>query len=322
MVKDKMKGSTVLITGGTGTFGQAFVERCIRNEAREIRVFSRDEKKQYDMAKLFDQENVKFVIGDIRDRESVDMAMDGVDYVFHAAAMKQIPACENFPFEAEKTNIVGSHNVIDSAIQHGVKKVVCLSTDKAVYPISTMGLSKSLMEKLALAAAASQDTTEICITRFGNLIASRGSVVPLFMQQAERGVPITVTDPDMTRFMMSLDEAMDLVEEAFVSGKNGDTMVKLSQSCSIGDLAIAVKDCMKLTDAYPIHIVGARPGERKHEALVTDEEAIFAREQNGYLIVPAARDVCVGIHTNYRSDGCELMPVADITAMIKQACAC
>lgn len=219
-------GATVLITGGTGTFGSAFLDECLKAGAGEVRIFSRDEKKQYDMAQRYQgHKNVKFYLGDVRDKRSIDSAMYGVDFVFHAAAMKQVPSCEGFPMEAVKTNINGSDNILVAAIQKRVKKVVCLSTDKAVYPTSAMGMTKAYMEKLAIQKA-TQGPTEICITRFGNLVASRGSVVPLFIEQAQNGLPITITDPDMTRFMMTVKEATSLVKQAFYGGKSGDLLVK------------------------------------------------------------------------------------------------
>lgn len=224
-----LQGATVLITGGTGTFGNAFLDECLAAGADEIRIFSRDEKKQYDMAQRYrENRNVRFFLGDIRDKRSIDAAMYGVDFVFHAAAMKQVPSCENFPMEAVKTNISGSENLLLAAIQKRVQKVVCLSTDKAVYPTSAMGMTKAYMEKLAFQKAEQQSGTEICVTRFGNLVASRGSAVPLFIEQVQNGMPITITDPAMTRFMMTVKEAVALVRQAFAVGRNGELLVKRS----------------------------------------------------------------------------------------------
>lgn len=278
-------GSKILITGGTGTFGSAFLEKCLKEGAKEIRIFSRDEKKQYDMAQKYRKhDNVRFFLGDVRDKGTVDNAMHGVDYVFHAAAMKQVPSCESFPMEAVKTNINGSNNVLMSAVQRHVKKIVCLSTDKAVYPSSAMGMTKAYMEKLAIQRAAEQSGTEVCITRFGNLVASRGSAVPLFIEQVQNGLPITITDPNMTRFMMTVEEAADLVAEAFAIGQNGDLLVKQSKSCTTGDLAAAVCRYMNLPEDYPIEYIGIRPGEKMHEALLTEEEAARSTHKGDFII--------------------------------------
>ena len=310
-------GSTVLITGGTGTFGNAFLDKCIAQGAEEIRIFSRDEKKQYDMAQRYRQhENVKFFLGDIRDKHSIDIAMYGVDYVFHAAAMKQVPSCEAFPMEAVKTNIEGSNNVIISAVQKKVKKIVCLSTDKAVYPTSAMGMTKAYMEKIALQKAVDQNRTEICVTRFGNLVASRGSAVPLFIDQVQNGLPITITDPDMTRFMMTVDEATDLVEKAFIVGKNGDLLVKRSKACTTGDLANAVCRYLNLPKDYPVEIIGARKGEKLHEALLTDEEADNAILRGEYMVV-SSRTVGGGLTVPYSSDKAERMTEDDVLHLIE-----
>jgi len=278
--------STVLITGGTGTFGSAFLDRCLESGVGEVRILSRDEKKQYDMAQMYrDKKNVKFFLGDVRDKRTIDPAMYGVDFVFHAAAMKQVPSCEAFPMEAVKTNIQGSENVLVSAVQHRVKKVVCLSTDKAVYPTSAMGMTKAYMEKIALQKAMQQNGTEVCITRFGNLVASRGSAVPLFIEQVESGLPITITHPDMTRFMMTVDEATELVEKAFIIGKNGELLVRRASACTTGDLAFAVKEYLELPEDYPIEYIGMRPGEKMHESLLTEEEADMAIERGEYFVV-------------------------------------
>lgn len=310
--------SVVLITGGTGTFGNAFLDRCIEQGAAEVRIFSRDEKKQYDMAQRYRKhDNVKFFLGDIRDKHSIDIAMYGVDYVFHAAAMKQVPSCEAFPMEAVKTNIEGSNNVIISAVQKKVKKIVCLSTDKAVYPTSAMGMTKAYMEKLALQKAADQNRTEICVTRFGNLVASRGSAVPLFIEQVQNGLPITITDPDMTRFMMTVDDAVDLVEKAFIVGRNGDLLVKQSKACTTGDLAKAVCRYLRLPEDYPTEIIGIRKGEKMHEALLTDEEAENAVLKGEYMVV-SKKNIGAGLtKVPYKSELAERMSEDDVLRLIE-----
>jgi len=271
--------------------------------AGEVRIFSRDEKKQYDMAQRYrNHKNVKFFLGDIRDKRTIDSAMFGVDYVFHAAAMKQVPSCERFPLEAVKTNITGSDNLLNAAVQKRVKKVVCLSTDKAVYPTSAMGMTKAYMEKMALQKAEEQNRTQICVTRFGNLIASRGSAVPLFIEQVQNGMPITITDPDMTRFVMTVDEAVDLVAKAFSLGENGELLVKKSSACTTGDLAKAVCKFMNLPEDYPTEIIGIRPGEKMHEALLTEEEAQMAVIKGDYIVVSRNRDISGPVDAPYKSD--------------------
>lgn len=313
-----IKDSTVLITGGTGTFGHAFLDKCLEAGAGEIRIFSRDEKKQYDMAQMYrEHQNVKFFLGDVRDSGTLYPAMKGVDYVFHAAAMKQVPSCESFPMEAVKTNIMGSENVLRSAIQARVYKVVCLSTDKAVYPTSAMGMTKAYMEKIALQKSQQQDKTEICITRFGNLIASRGSAVPLFIEQVEKGMPITITEPEMTRFIMTVKEAADLVEEAFSIGHNGQLLVKKSASCTTGALAQAVCRYMNLPETYPVVEIGMRPGEKMHESLLTEEEAEYASEVGDYLVVDRQAGKNGKIDIPYRSDLSERMDVDSVLNLIK-----
>lgn len=317
-MKNCISGSTVLITGGTGTFGSAFLKKCIDEGVREVRIFSRDEKKQYDLAQLYRKcNNVKFFLGDVRDKHTLDPAMRGVDYVFHAAAMKQVPSCESFPMEAEKTNILGSENVLVSAIQKHVKKVVCLSTDKAVYPTSAMGMTKAFMEKLALQKAAQQKKTEICITRFGNLVASRGSAVPLFIEQVENGLPITITEPTMTRFMMTVDEATELVSTAFSLGNNGDLLVKKSKACTTGDMASAVCRYMNLSADYPKEIIGIRAGEKMHEALLTEEEAELAIEKGDYLVVSRSNITAKKVPSFYKSELAERMTEEDALHLIK-----
>ena len=302
-MSDSIQNATVLITGGTGTFGNAFLDRCLEMGAGEVRIFSRDEKKQYDMAQRYrNHKNVKFFLGDIRDKRTIDSAMFGVDYVFHAAAMKQVPSCERFPMEAVKTNIAGSDNLLNAAVQKRVKKVVCLSTDKAVYPTSAMGMTKAYMEKMALQKAEEQNRTQICVTRFGNLIASRGSAVPLFIEQVQNGMPITITDPDMTRFVMTVDEAVDLVAKAFSLGENGELLVKKSSACTTGDLAKAVCKFMNLPEDYPTEIIGIRPGEKMHEALLTEEEAQMAVIKGDYIVVSRNRDISGPVDAPYKSD--------------------
>lgn len=313
-----LAGSKILITGGTGTFGSAFLDKALTAGAEEVRIFSRDEKKQYDMAQRYRKhDNVRFFLGDIRDRRSIDSAMQGVDYVFHAAAMKQVPSCEQFPLEAIKTNINGSDNVLSLAIQKRVKKVVCLSTDKAVYPTSAMGMTKAYMEKLAMQKAADQNRTEICVTRFGNLVASRGSAVPLFIEQVQNGMPITITDPEMTRFMMTVREATDLVEQAFMIGENGDLLVKRSKACTTGDLANAVCRYLNLPADYQTEIIGIRPGEKMHEALLTEEEAYLARMKGDYMVVSHKREHYGILEAEYRSDLAERMSADDVLRLIE-----
>lgn len=313
-----LAGSKILITGGTGTFGSAFLDKALTAGAEEVRIFSRDEKKQYDMAQRYRKhDNVRFFLGDIRDRRSIDSAMQGVDYVFHAAAMKQVPSCEQFPLEAIKTNINGSDNVLSLAIQKRVKKVVCLSTDKAVYPTSAMGMTKAYMEKLTMQKAADQNRTEICVTRFGNLVASRGSAVPLFIEQVQNGMPITITDPEMTRFMMTVREATDLVEQAFMIGENGDLLVKRSKACTTGDLAKAVCRYLNLPADYQTEIIGIRPGEKMHEALLTEEEAYLARMKGDYMVVSHKREHYGILEAEYRSDLAERMSADDVLRLIE-----
>lgn len=314
-----LKGATVLITGGTGTFGHAFLDKCLAAEAGEVRIFSRDEKKQYDMACMYrEYPQVRFFLGDIRDRATIDPAMEDVDFVFHAAAMKQVPSCEKFPMEAVKTNIIGSRNTLDSAIAHKVRKVVCLSTDKAVYPTSAMGMTKAYMEKLALQAAARNAGTDVVITRFGNLIASRGSAVPLFIEQVQNGMPITITDPEMTRFIMTPEEAADLVETAFKIGKNGQILVKKSASSSTGALAAAVERWMGLPEDYPVKYIGMRPGEKMNESLLTEEEAAYAVEEGDYLVVDRRYGKGEKIDIPYRSDLSRMMDVPEIITLIRK----
>ncbi|WP_316844676.1 polysaccharide biosynthesis protein [Pedobacter psychrodurus] len=284
----KINNKTLLITGGTGSFGNAVLNRFLHTDHfSEIRIFSRDEKKQHDMRVALNHPKLKFYIGDVRDYNSVENAMREVDYVFHAAALKQVPSCEFFPLEATKTNVFGTQNVIDAAIANKVTKVICLSTDKAAYPINAMGISKALMEKVAIAASRniSNNTTTVCLTRYGNVMASRGSVIPLFLQQIQDGEDITITDPAMTRFLMSLDEAVDLVLFAFEHGNQGDLFVNKAPAGTIGDLAQALKElCNSDTK---IKVIGTRHGEKLYETLCTREEMLKAEDMGEFYRVPA-----------------------------------
>lgn len=277
---------TLMITGGTGSFGNAVLNRFLKTDIREIRIFSRDEKKQDDMRRIYQDDKIKFHIGDVRDIQSIRNAIYGVDYIFHAAALKQVPSCEFFPMEAVKTNVIGTDNVLTAAIEAGVKKVVCLSTDKAAYPINAMGKSKALMENVFMAKSRtiSPDKMTICGTRYGNVLCSRGSVVPLFIEQIKQGSPITVTEPLMTRFLMSLDEAVELVLYAFEHAENGDLMVQKAPASTIGDLAQAVKELFHANNE--IRIIGIRHGEKISETLLTAEEYWRAIDQGKYYKVP------------------------------------
>ncbi|MGI6521056.1 MAG: polysaccharide biosynthesis protein [Fermentimonas sp.] len=281
------KNKTLLITGGTGSFGNAVLTRFLNSDIKEIRIFSRDEKKQDDMRHRLQNPKVKFYIGDVRDQRSVDNVMRGVDYVFSAAALKQVPSCEFFPMEAVRTNIIGTDNVLDSAIQHGVKNVVVLSTDKAAYPINAMGMSKALMEKVAIAkgrALGDDSNTIISCTRYGNVMASRGSVIPLWVDQIKSDKPITVTDPNMTRYMMTLDDAVDLVLYAFEHGRNGDLFVQKAPATTLKVLATALKELYKADNE--IKIIGTRHGEKLYETLVTREEMVKAQDMGNYYRIP------------------------------------
>ena len=265
----KFKNKVLLITGGTGSFGNAVLEKFLSSEIKEIRIFSRDEKKQDDMRKKFNSPKIKFFIGDVRIRDTLNEAVQGSDFIFHAAALKQVPSCEFFPNEAVKTNINGTENLLDAAISYNVKKVICLSTDKAVYPINVMGMTKALMEKVAIAKSRTSGSTKICITRYGNVMGSRGSVIPLFLKQISDGMPITITNKDMTRFMMTLDEAVDLVLYAFENGKNGEIYVQKSPAASIETLAKAI---FKMTNKKQnIKEIGTRHGEKDFEVLCSRE---------------------------------------------------
>lgn len=292
MDKKIFSDKVLLITGGTGSFGNKVLERFLDTGIKEIRIFSRDEKKQDDMRKKYANEKVRFYIGDVRDKNSLDNAMVGVDYVFQAAALKQVPSCEFFPIEAVKTNILGTENVINSAIRYGIKNIVCLSTDKAAYPINAMGMSKALMEKVAISKARTMPDSgpTICVTRYGNVMGSRGSVIPLFYKQIENGRPLTITNPDMTRFMMTLDDAVDLVLFAFQNGKPGDLFVQKAPAATIQTLAEAV--CKQKGCPLNVKIIGTRHGEKKAETLVTKEEMFKAVDMGEYYrIVMDDRDL-------------------------------
>lgn len=282
------KNKTLLITGGTGSFGNAVLRRFLNTDIKEIRIFSRDEKKQDDMRKIYNNDKLKFYLGDVRDINSVKDAVRGVDFIFHAAALKQVPSCEFYPMQAVQTNIIGTENVLNVAIEAGVKKVIVLSTDKAVYPINAMGVSKAMMERVAVAKSRNLDDNEtmIACTRYGNVMASRGSVIPLFIDQIRAGKEITITDPNMTRFMMSLDEAVELVIFAFKNGVNGDIFVQKSPAATIELLAKTLKDLLNKPE-HKINIIGTRHGEKLYETLLTKEEMVKAFDLEGYYRIPA-----------------------------------
>ena len=302
MYKDKI----LLITGGTGSFGNAVLKRFI-GKFKEIRIFSRDEKKQDDMRIQLKNTKVKFYIGDVRNRSSVDNVMQGVDYVFHAAALKQVPSCEFFPMEATKTNVLGTNNVVKSAIFHKVEKVICLSTDKAAYPINAMGISKALMEKVAISSALHDSETTICVTRYGNVMASRGSVIPLFIKQILNDEPLTITDPKMTRFLMSLDDAVDLVLFAFDNGSSGDLFVNKAPASNIGDLAEALKLIFKSNSKTKV--IGTRHGEKHYETLCTREEMLKSIDMGNFYRIPADnRDLN---YNQFFSEGSEMKDITD-----------
>lgn len=281
------KNKTLLITGGTGSFGNAVLKRFLHTEVKEIRIFSRDEKKQEDMRIALKNDKVKFHIGDVREFDSIDFALKGVDYVFHAAALKQVPSCEFYPMEAVRTNILGAENVLNAAIANRVKRVIVLSTDKAVYPINAMGLSKAMMEKLMIAKSRTSDVTgtTFCATRYGNVMASRGSVIPLFVQQIKEGKPLTITDPEMTRFLMSLEDSVDLVLYAYAHGVSGDTFVQKAPASTILDLALALKQIFNADNE--IKFIGTRHGEKLSESLVNREEMAKGVDLGRYYRIPA-----------------------------------
>ena len=279
------KNKTLLISGGTGSFGNAVLDKFIDSNIGEVRIFSRDEKKQDDMRKKYQSSKLKFHIGDVRDKESINNAMKGVDYVFHAAALKQVPSCEFYPMEAVKTNVIGTSNIVDVAVENNIKKIICLSTDKAVYPINAMGVSKAMMEKVFVAKSRVSGTTKIIGTRYGNVMASRGSVIPLFYNQLINDKPLTITNPDMTRFMMTLENAVDLVLYAFENGQNGDIFVQKAPSTTIGQLANVMKTIYK--SKSKVKSIGIRHGEKMHETLLSIEERLISEDLGNYFRIPA-----------------------------------
>ena len=287
-----LKNKVILITGGTGSFGNAVLKKYLSLDVKEIRIFSRDEKKQDDQRKFYKDERIKFYIGDVRDKDSINDAMTGVDFVFHAAALKQVPSCEFHPLEAVKTNVMGTANVIDCAFSHKVSKVVCLSTDKAVYPINAMGTSKAMMEKVVVAKSRNAPSkTSLCLTRYGNVMSSRGSVIPLWLSQIDQNIPITITDKDMTRFMMTLDDAVDLVEYAFLNGMNGDIFVQQAPAATMETLLKSILE-LKQCENYPIQDIGIRHGEKVFEVLCSKEEMYKAENlKNYYRISSDKRDL-------------------------------
>lgn len=301
----QIQNKTLLITGGTGSFGTAVLNRFLQTDHfKEIRIFSRDEKKQDDMRNLYNSDKIKYYIGDVRDYTSVEPATRGVDYIFHAAALKQVPSCEFFPMQAVKTNVEGTQNVIRAAAFNNVKKVICLSTDKAAYPINAMGISKAMMEKVAVAESRNLSDTIVCLTRYGNVMASRGSVIPLFLNQIEKGQELTITDPSMTRFLMSLEEAVELVLFAFEHGNPGDLFVNKAPASTIGDLAQAILELKNVSNR--IKIIGTRHGEKLYETLCTREEMIKAEDMGDFYRIPADnRDLN---YAQYFSEGHEILP--------------
>ena len=321
-LQNMFKDKTLLITGGTGSFGNAVLERFLDTDIGEIRIFSRDEKKQDDMRKLYNNSKIKFYIGDVRDIRAVREAAHGVDFIFHAAALKQVPSCEFFPMEAVKTNVIGTDNVLTAAIEAGVKKVICLSTDKAAYPVNAMGTSKAMMEKVFVAKSRTTKNTLICGTRYGNVMCSRGSVIPLFIDQIKAGAPLTITEASMTRYIMSLEEAVELVVFAFENAKPGDIMVQKAPACTIGDLAQALKDLFNADSE--IRVIGVRHGEKLYETLLTREEFAHAQDMGGFYRIPAdSRDLNYGKYfehgekklasmEEYNSENTKRLTVAEI----------
>ena len=302
------KNKTLLITGGTGSFGNAVLRKFLSTNIKEIRIFSRDELKQDNMRKKYDNKKLKFYIGDVRDKNSINDAMRGVDYVFHAAALKQVPSCEFYPMQAVKTNIVGTENVLNSAISFGVEKIIALSTDKAVYPINAMGISKAMMERVVVSAGRNVNNTVIACTRYGNVMASRGSVIPLFIDQIKQGKPITITDPKMTRFVMSLDDAVDLVLFAFENAKSGDIFVQKAPAATVELLADSIKKILGVPN-YEVKIIGTRHGEKLYETLLTKEEMVKAIDMKKYYRIPA--DVRDLNYSKYFEDGEEIVSEAE-----------
>ena len=285
-MRDIFKNKVLLIAGGTGSFGNAVLRRFLTTDIKEVRIFSRDELKQDDMRKFYNNDKLRFYIGDVRDKNSIDDAMRGVDYVFHAAALKQVPSCEFYPMQAVKTNVIGTENLLNSAIAAGVKKVIALSTDKAVYPINAMGISKAMMERVIVAKGRSVKDTMIACTRYGNVMASRGSVIPLFIYQVRNGKPITITDPNMTRFMMSLDDAVDLVLFAFENGQSGDIFVQKAPAATVELLAHTMRKILGAPD-HEVKTIGTRHGEKLYETLLTKEEMVKAIDMEKYYRIPA-----------------------------------
>lgn len=318
-MQDSFSGRTLFISGGTGSFGNAVLDRFLETDTGEIRIFSRDEKKQDDMRHRYQashpeaSEKLRFYLGDVRDLQSVKNAMYGVDYVFHAAALKQVPSCEFFPMEAVKTNVFGTDNVLAAAIEAGVSSVICLSTDKAAYPVNAMGTSKAMMEKVAVAKSRTTKYTKICCTRYGNVLCSRGSVVPLWIDQIRKGEAITITEPSMTRFVMSLEEAVDLVLFAFDNGVSGDILVQKAPACTIETLALATKALFDPEDRIPVKIIGIRHGEKLYETLLTNEECAHALDLGNFYRVPAdTRDLN---YDKYFKDGdAERNPLTEFTS--------
>jgi len=302
-----LRNKTLLITGGTGSFGNAVLKRFLNTDIKEIRIFSRDEKKQHDMRVEMKNDKLKFYIGDVRDIDSISNALKNVDYVFHAAALKQVPSCEFYPIEAVRTNILGTENVLNAAIINHVKKVVCLSTDKAVYPINAMGISKAMMEKVMVAKSRNSGDTTIVGTRYGNVMASRGSVIPLFHEQILHNEPITITDPSMTRFMMTLEDAVELVLYAFENGNSGDIFVQKSPASTIGELAIALKNIYN--SSVPVTIIGTRHAEKLYETLLSKEELLLSEDLGDYYRIKADnRDLN---YNKYFSEGINIAPTLD-----------
>lgn len=297
-MRESFTGKVLVLSGGTGSFGNTVLNRFLDYDFDEIRIFSRDEKKQEDMRKFYNHERLKFFIGDVRDYRSVQAVVEGADYVFHAAALKQVPSCEFFPMEAVKTNVIGTNNVLDASIKSGVQRVVCLSTDKAVYPINAMGISKAMMEKVAVSKARLSNKTKICITRYGNVMASRGSVIPLFVNQILSGQPLTITDPNMTRFMMSLSDAVNLVLYAFNHAQGGDIFVQKAPAATVETLVDALKHLYDVPN-HEVKVMGTRHGEKLYEALLSREEVIKSDDLGDYFRVPCdERDMNYGAYTS------------------------
>ena len=325
-----LSSETLLITGGTGSFGSSVLGRFIDTDIAEIRIFSRDEKKQDEMRRKYPDSRLRFYIGDIRDYDSLVKAVKGSDYIFHAAALKQVPSCEFFPIEATKTNIIGTENLLNAAINYEIKKVICLSTDKAVYPVNAMGMSKAMMEKVMVAKSReSEEKTIICGTRYGNVLGSRGSVIPLFIEQIKSGKPLTVTDPNMTRFMLSIEEAVDLVLFAFKNSNPGDMFIQKAPAAKIEVVVKALTQILGHAD-YPINIIGTRHGEKRYESLMSKEEKIIAEELNNYYRIPAdmrdlnynkyfsAGDQNITDAEDYNSDNCEQLDLASVKILLNK----